>query len=62
MEYLNPDKLKRKVHVWNEDTNDTYCSMWSTGGIDKSNYELGFQPVSSKICKNCMHVYNKEHE
>ena len=37
MEYFyRKSKKKHKAHIWNDDSSDTYCKMWSTGGLKKS--------------------------
>ena len=48
---------KRKVAHYFED-DDTYCRMWSTGGMRQSMYGVFDEAMNLPICKMCKSVYN----
>lgn len=58
MKYLvakNPESQK-KAHIW--DDGDTYCRMYSTGGIGKKKYEVA-DSTDREICQMCKNVFSK---
>ncbi len=56
MKYLNK-KSGLTAHYWDQDKQDTFCRMWSTGGISKhGGYEISDKNTCAKICTNCQHV------
>lgn len=47
-----PNRTKVAVHLW--DDGDTYCRMWSTGGLSPEKYSLHDKPPENrKICTEC---------
>jgi hypothetical protein len=48
---------KKTTHLWNG--TDTYCRMWSTGGLKKSKYQ--FSDVrGDNVCHLCLSVSRKK--
>lgn len=55
IKYLVPVKHKkpsRRSHIWNESDMDSYCRMWSTGGL-RSDFEVKEDTGGREICKIC---------
>lgn len=53
------DKPSMKAHVWDENTNDTACKMWSTGGIkSKEKYSVKTE-TQRNVCKVCLNNLNQ---
>jgi hypothetical protein len=52
---LKPHKYK--THIW--DGQDSYCNMWSTGGLKKDRHILSKEPVSEFFCSNCVDQYRR---
>jgi len=60
MRYLhNPNKQSGKKHIWDESKNDTYCTLYSTGGMIQDKYELD-GAEGKKLCKMCQNVALRE--
>ena len=53
---INTKKKKSKAHIW--DDGDTYCRMYSTGGMKKKKVEV-FESTTREICQMCKNVWNK---
>jgi hypothetical protein len=62
MQYFLSSKPSTAVHLWNEAAADTYCRMYSTGGIGKGgNYKVTGNKNGRRVCKNCRQVYSKKY-
>ena len=49
MKYLvNKKKESGKAHLW--DDGDTYCKMYSTGGLRKKRYEVVDDKEDKEVC------------
>jgi hypothetical protein len=64
MNYLVPRKNNsHKAHLWDESVydvqGDTYCKMFSTGGLSKKKYIVADKPLGHEICSMCNAVYQK---
>lgn len=58
MKYLaNLNKNISKAHFW--DDGDTYCKLYSTGGLRKSRQTVIDHPHGKPICVMCINVWNK---
>lgn len=62
---VNKLKLtKNKMHIWNGQ--DSYCTMWSTGGLKQDRHILTDTPPADVFCSNCVDQYRrhvpKEHQ
>lgn len=55
MKYLYMRKLKGAAHLW--DDGDTYCRMYSTGGLKQRKYEVHDSREGRRICKMCNDVF-----
>ena len=56
MQYLiNSKKKKGRAHLWKD--KDTYCSMYSTGGMLQHKYALYDKTHERDICIMCQNVY-----
>lgn len=53
LEAKNPES-KKKAHLW--DDGDTYCRMYSTGGLGKKKYHVTENTIRP-ICQMCDNVY-----
>lgn len=53
------DKLSSKAHIWNSETKDTECTMWSTGGLNQDNDYEFCQNTKRSICSMCVGNYRK---
>ena len=51
---LNPRKKISKAHLWTG--SDSYCSMFTTGGMRKEKQQLFETPLGKKICLMCSNV------
>jgi len=60
MEYLLRNSLKSKAHLW--DGKDTYCHMFSTGGLVKNKYQVFLKTFNQPICTMCMNVKRRQYE
>ena len=40
-----------RAHYWLEETNDTICRMYSTGGMHQTRYEVYNDPQGKEICQ-----------
>ena len=49
----NPDS-KKKAHLW--DDGDTYCRMYSTGGMGKKKYHV-VDSTERDVCQMCQNVF-----
>ena len=59
--YLVPvsnSKKSRRSHIWNESDMDSYCRMWSTGGL-RSDFEVKEDSGGREICKICEFKINQ---
>lgn len=54
MFYLLRKSLKSKAHLW--DGADTYCRLYSTGGLVKTKYQLFDETHEQPICTMCKNV------
>mgnify|MGYP006271415033 CR=1 FL=1 len=60
MKYLvNLNKDKSRVHLWDE--GDTYCKMYSTGGLRKKRYQVTEDLNNKEVCQMCQNVWNSIH-
>ena len=58
MEYLaNLKKTKSRAHIW--DSGDTYCKMYSTGGMNKKKMTVLVNPNGKYLCMMCVNVWNQ---
>jgi hypothetical protein len=58
MKYLaNITKNISKAHIW--DDGDTYCKMYSTGGLRKKKQTVIDHPHGKEICLMCANVWNQ---
>lgn len=48
---------KNKIHIWNGQ--DSYCSMWSTGGLKQDRHILTEHPPTDVFCSNCVDQYRR---
>ena len=61
MKYLfNPNKPSTAAHLW--DDGDTYCRMYSTGGMGKKEKRLFESPQNRRVCQMCQNVWKEIHE
>jgi len=61
MKYLiNLNKKSSKAHLW--DYGDTYCKMYSTGGMRKKKYKIYENALEREICLMCKNVWSQIHE
>jgi len=52
-------KAKKQVaHLWHADAGDTYCTMFSTGGLRKNRYSISEKHNGHKVCAMCWQNYN----
>ena len=53
----------KKAHFWDEGfkSGDTYCKMFSTGGLRKNKYVLSETKQGRDICTMCQNVHKKIH-
>jgi hypothetical protein len=56
MIYLQRKNNPQVAHLW--DDNDTYCRMWSTGGLKKRRYHI-VDKTSLNICTMCNSVFEE---
>jgi hypothetical protein len=60
MKYLvNKSKKSGRAHLWDE--GDTYCKMYSTGGLRKKRYEVVDDKEDKEVCLMCQNVWNEIH-
>ena len=52
---LNPKKRKSAVHYWAD--GDTFCRMYSTGGMRKALYKVFPENPRKQVCVMCESVY-----
>ena len=57
MLYLIRKTKRSKAHMWNG--RDTYCTMYSTGGMNKKKYEVVGETYKQPTCTMCMNIFNK---
>jgi len=61
MEYLTrPFSLKCACHILDRGMNgeiDSYCRMYSTGGLRKKKYQVVSDPQGKRVCLMCRNVY-----
>ena len=57
--YLIPKNIaaKKKAHLW--DDVDTYCKMYSTGGLRKNKYQLVENKKDREVCQMCINVFKQ---
>jgi hypothetical protein len=61
MKYLfNPNKEYTAAHLW--DDGDTYCKMFSTGGMSKRKTQVFDDPQERRVCVMCRNVWREIHE
>ena len=48
---------KKAAHLWRG--NDTFCTMYSTGGLKKRLYSVYDEPFEYEICHMCNNNYKK---
>ena len=61
MKYLiNLNKQKSRAHLWYD--GDTYCKMYSTGGMRKKKYAVHDSTNNREICLMCQNVWNEIHQ
>ena len=61
MKYLvNLNKESSKAHLW--DDGDTYCKMYSTGGMRKKKYQVLENKNNREVCLMCQNVWNEIHK
>ena len=56
---------KSKAHLWDEGLSgdgDTYCKMYSTGGLRKKKYKTYDNTQDREICLMCQNVWSEIHE
>lgn len=64
MKYLVPRiNNKKKAHLWDESIydiqGDTFCKMFSTGGLKQKKYIVTDKPFDHEICTMCRTVVMK---
>jgi hypothetical protein len=60
MKYLvNKNKESGRAHLW--DDGDTYCKMYSTGGLRKKRYEVVDDKEDKEVCLMCQNVWDEIH-
>ena len=57
MYLLNPNKPKSVAHLWNG--SDTFCRMYSTGGLRKKKQIVSESTLGKKVCTMCQNVGNR---
>jgi hypothetical protein len=58
MKYLiNLEKPKGRAHYW--DDVDTFCKMYSTGGMRKKRYKVYDSQNAREICLMCQNAFNE---
>jgi hypothetical protein len=57
MEYLVRKTGSRVAHLW--DDGDTYCRMYSTGGLVKKKYIVVQDRNTKEICQMCNKVFEE---
>lgn len=63
MQYLiNKKRMKAKAHIWDAESQDTVCRMYSTDGLLPDNYIQTDHLYGKTLCKICkgMHSHKKE--
>ena len=55
MKYLARKRKPRVAHLWNDARSDTFCRMWSTGGLKQSKYAV-YDENALDICLMCQNV------
>jgi len=61
MKYLiNTNKPSSRAHLW--DDGDTYCKMYSTGGMRKKKYKTYDELQNHEVCLMCENVWKEIHE
>lgn len=55
--YLYMRKLNGAAHLWDDD--DTYCRMYSTGGLKKDKYQVHAERGNRRICNMCNNVFEQ---
>lgn len=48
---------KNKIHLWNG--RDSFCSMWSTGGLKQDRHILTLIPPADVFCSHCVDQYRR---
>lgn len=51
---LRESKPSNKAHIWNEEHEDTCCTMWSTGGLKQDLDWVVKDETERAICKTCL--------
>lgn len=59
MRYLRNLQPGTKQHLWNPQKKDTYCKMWSTDGIKKSDWIQTRTNPGRQTCDMCRANFNK---
>ena len=60
MKYLvNKNKESGRAHLWDE--GDTYCKMYSTGGLRKKRYEVVDDKEDKEVSLMCQNAWNEIH-
>lgn len=61
MKYLVPRmQNKKRAHLWIESPTgvdgDSWCRMYSTGGMAKKKYIVADKTLGHEVCQNCINV------
>lgn len=48
---------KNKMHIWNGQ--DSYCTMWGTGGLKQDRHILTDTPPADVFCSTCVDQYRR---
>lgn len=61
MQYLvNPRRPSKVAHIWNEKNQDTYCTQWTTNGLNtEPNYIVTDDCQGKRVCFMCRHNLKK---
>ena len=51
--YLTRSKNKSASHLWNSFKDDTYCKLWSTGGMSQYGNYIESDHTNKRICVMC---------
>lgn len=62
IKYIYQPNKKSKKHIWNEEKKDTYCKMWSTGGLKKNkDWTISDTVIGKETCSMCKAKIKKVH-
>jgi len=51
--YLTRAKNKSASHLWNDFKDDTYCKLWSTGGMSQYGNYIESNDTNKRVCVMC---------